>query len=350
MQEVMIGSSRQYPPGKPLLLRRNAEIVSTGAGLPDEIVTNQDLIDELGLIATARAVEFSIGIRERRRAEYSVAPSFYLEKAARECIQRANVAPEQIDRIIYARLFGDHFIPATALRVLERLGIRRGIPVMDISAACSGVMHAVEIALGFINAGDRYVLVLGGDRTAMGKEIAVKKDTRTVFLNGDGFAGILLGYSSTPKFLARYFYTDSDLSDFAYIPFGTELLNKTHAFGPAMLALTMPDGKSIHQSVLDSCRLITARLLQLAQLQIEDIDFVITSDQTYLVWQEQLRILGVPQEKSISCFPRYGNTVAAMVPLNLNEAIVTGALKRGMKVLMMGHGAGASGGGFIFTY
>jgi 3-oxoacyl-[acyl-carrier-protein] synthase III len=39
-----------------------------------------------------------------------------------------------------------------------------------------------------------------------------------------------------------------------------------------------------------------------------------------------------------------------MVPLNLNEAIVNGALRRGMTVLMMGHGAGASGGGFVFEY
>jgi 3-oxoacyl-[acyl-carrier-protein] synthase-3 len=39
-----------------------------------------------------------------------------------------------------------------------------------------------------------------------------------------------------------------------------------------------------------------------------------------------------------------------MVPLNLHEAISTGKLQRGMNVLLMGHGAGASGGGFIFTY
>ena len=346
----MIGSTKQYPPGRGLLARRHARIVATGSGVPDEVITNQDLIDELELTATDRAVQFSIGIKERRRAGYDIPSSFYLEKAARQCIDRANITPEQIDRIIYARLFGDHSVPATALRVLERLGVRKGIPVMDISAACSGVMHGVDLALGFINAGDNYVLVLGGDRAAMNKRVAVKKDTRTVFLNGDGFAGILLGHSSKPRFRARYFYTDSDLSDFAYIPFGTELLNKTQTFGPEMLALTMPDGRRIHQSVLDSCRIISRQLLSLASLEMKDIDFVVTSDQTHLVWQDQLKALGIPESKSISCFHKYGNTVAAMVPLNLNEGIVTGAIQHGMRVLMMGHGAGASGGGFIFDY
>jgi 3-oxoacyl-[acyl-carrier-protein] synthase III len=72
-------------------------------------------------------------------------------------------------------------------------------------------------------------------------------------------------------------------------------------------------------------------------------------DQTHLVWKDQVKLLGLKETQSVSCFPKYGHTVAAMAPLNLNEAIETGALKRGMAVLTMAHGAGASGGGFIFT-
>lgn len=350
MTTSMIGSSKRYPVGRPLRVQRHARIVSTGSSVPDEVVTNQDLIDEFGLIATDRAVQFSIGITERRRANAEVQSSEYLTRAARECIERAGIEADQLDRIIYARLFGDHLVPATAARVLQRLGLRRGIPAMDMSAACSGAMHALELALAYINAGERYVLVLGGDRGAPRAQPGVKRDTRTVFLNGDGFAGILLGPSSEPSFLARYFYTDSDLRDFAQLPFGTTMVNGAQDFSPVMGMLSMPDGPRIHQSVLDSCRIITQRLLALSGLSMTDIDFVITSDQTQLVWKEQLKTLGFPEAKSASCFHKYGNTVAAMVPLNLNEAICTGALRRGMTVLMMGHGAGASGGGFIFKY
>jgi len=344
----MTGSSKCPPAGHGLSANRFARIVSTGSGVPDEVVTNQDLIDEFGVIATDRAVRYSIGISERRRAPRAASAALYLERAARQCLERAQLAPEALDRIIYARLFGDHFVPATALRVLERLGLRRGIPAMDISAACSGVMHALEMAISFINAGDNYVMVLGGDRTVLSPQVAVTRDTRTLFLNGDGFAAILIGRSETRSFQARYFYTDSDLRDFAFIPFGTELLNGTQDFGPHMFAMTMPNGRQIHQSVLDSCKIISEHLLDLSGLRIDDIDFVITSDQTHLVWKDQLATLGVPESKSISCFHKYGNTVAAMVPLNLHEAFVTGAIVPGMKVLMMGHGAGASGGGFIF--
>lgn len=347
---AMIGSQKQYPPGRPLLLGRNARIAGTGASLPDEVVSNQDLIDELGLNATARAVEFSIGIRERRRGDMHVACAEYLARAGQMALERAGVAPQEVDRVIYARLFGDHVIPATAMQLPARIGLRAGIPIMDISAACSGFLHAMDLALGAINAGDERVLVLGGDRGALAGFMPVSKDTRTAFLNGDGFAAALLEASEQPHFRARYFYTDSDLKDFASMPFGTAMINGAQDFGPAMMALTMPDGRRIHQSVIDSCRIISERLLALAGLSIDDIDFFITSDQTLHVWKDQLKLLGLPESKSVTCFPKYGNTVAAMAPLNLDEAITTGALRRGMTVMMMGHGAGASGGGFVFTY
>jgi len=347
---AMVGSTKEYPPSRPLLLARNARVAGTAAGLPEEVVRNQDLIDEFGLIATDRAVEYAIGIRERRRGRFEVPCAEYLERAGRACLERAGVRPEQVDRVIYARLFGDHAVPSTASVVLARLGLRPDIPAMDISAACSGFVHAMGLALAFINAGDERVLILGGDRGAQDRATQVTKDTRTVFLNGDGFAAMLLEHSPEPNFKASYYYTDSELSDFAYVPFGTELLNGKQTFDRTMLALTMPDGRRIHQSVLDSCRIISGRLLEQAGLGLDDVDFFITSDQTHLVWKDQLRLLGIPESKSVSCFPKYGNTVAAMAPLNLDEAIQTGALRRGMTVMMMAHGAGASGGGFIFTY
>lgn len=350
MANSMIGSSKEYPRGRKAQIQRHARILSTGHGLPSTVVTNQEMIDKYDLIASDRAIQFSIGIKERRHMDPEKKISDYLCRAAEMCISRAEIPAESIDRIIYCSLFGDQAIPATSLDVLQKLGIRKGIPVMDISAACSGFLHGLEMALAYINGGDDNVLILAGDHAAFRGKSESTVDTRTVFLNGDGFAAALIGHSEEEHFKCRYFYTDSDLKDFAYIPFGTELLNKTKTFDEDVLNLTMPDGPSIHKSVLDSCKIITERLFDLSGMNIEDIDFFITSDQTHLVWQDQVKQLGLKEEQSISCFHKYGNTVAGMVPLNLNEAIETGKLQRGMTLLLMGHGAGAAGGGFILTY
>lgn len=350
MSEEMIGSTMKFPSSRPFRLRRYGQLVSTGAGMPSTVVSNQDLIDGMDLIASDRAIQHSIGIKERRHISPGKKPSVYLKRAAQECLEHANISPQQINRIIYARLMGDQAIPATSLKILETLGIHTGIPVMDISVACSGFVHASELALNCINGGDDYVLVLGGDRAGINVESDVTKDTRTVFLNGDGFAAALYGVSETQKFFGRYFYTDSSIGDFAYMPFGTESLGSTTFDKKDLFLLQMPNGPNIHQSIVDSTKIISSHLFEQCNLTVDDIDFFITSDQTTMSWKAQLQTLGFPESKSCSCFYKYGNTVAAMVPLNLNEAIVTGKLKRGMTVLLMGHGAGASGGGFIFKY
>ncbi len=350
MTDKMIGSSLEYPQAKGLGYKRYGQLLGTGAGMPSQVVSNQDLIERFNLIATDRAIQFSIGIKERRNVEKGWPSSRYLHQAVEQCLANANLPPEKLDRIIYARLTGDHAIPATSLRVLERLGVRTGIPVMDISVACSGFLHGTELALSCIDSGDDHVLVLGGDRSSINKEANVTIDSRTVFLNGDGFVAALYGRSSAPKFVAKYFYTDSSIGDYAYIPFGTELMKDPMASSENAFTLAMPNGAHIHQSIIDSAQIIAGRLLDISGLHWQDIDFFITSDQTALAWKAQLDALGIPEHQSCSCFYKYGNTVAAMVPLNLHEAISTGKLRKGMRVMMMGHGAGASGGGFVFTY
>jgi 3-oxoacyl-[acyl-carrier-protein] synthase-3 len=117
-----------------------------------------------------------------------------------------------------------------------------------------------------------------------------------------------------------------------------------------MFNMTMPNGMVVHESVIDSCELVTGKLLAQSGLTLEAIDAFITSDQTTFTWKAQLERMKVPEEKSASLFYKYGNTVAALSAINLHEMIESGRLQRGMTVLFMAHGAGGSGGGVIFRY
>lgn len=343
-------STLTYQECRPLNIKRQARILSTSVCVPDQVVTNDDIIKRYDLIVTDRAVQYALGIRERRYAGEDTWVSDLLVEAAQQCLERANVKPEQVDRVIYTKLMGDQIVPATSLKVLEKLGIRRGIPAFDILAACSGFVHLVDMAIRYIDSGDDYVLILGGDISTRLANAKNKKDTRTIFLNGDAVVGMLLGRSDTQRFLASYLYTDNTYFEYSCIPFGSALLNKTRKFDNEMFNMSMPNGAIIHESVIDSCELVAQKLLAQAGLSLDEIDVFITSDQTTLTWEAQLQKMGVPRQKSSSAFYKYGNTVAALSPINLHEMIETGRLQRGMKVLFMAHGAGASGGGQIFIY
>jgi 3-oxoacyl-[acyl-carrier-protein] synthase-3 len=333
-----------------LNIGRFAKILSTSVVVPDNVVTNDDIVKRYDLIATDRAVQYAIGIKERRYADEVTMVSDLLCEAAKQCIERADLDPERLDRVIYTKLMGDRIVPATSIAVLRKLGVKRGIPAFDILAACSGFVHLMDMAIRYIDSGDDHVLILGGDISSRLANTKNKKDTRTIFLQGDAVVGMLLGVSEIEHFLTSYLYTDNSYFDYSYIPFGTELLNKTKSFNDEMFNMQMPDGMVVHESVIDSCELVTNKLLAEADLALHDIDVFITCDQTTMTWEGQLQRMRVPKEKSTSSFYKYGNTVAAMSLINLHEMIESGRLRRGMTVLFMAHGAGASGGGLIFRY
>lgn len=341
----------KYPPIRDLEVSRYAKILSTGSYLPDNIVTNEDIIKRYNLIATDRAVKYSLGISERRWENRNLDVADCVAFAAKQCLERANVSIEKVDRIIYSKLLGDYNVPATSIGMLKKLNAKKGIPAYDITAACSGFIHAMDMAIRYIDSGDDYVLILGGGLTSWALAYDFNKiDTRTVFLMGDGIAAMLLGVSEEKHFLCSYIQTDNTHYEVGYMPLGLSLLNSKEKLSSDMLGMKIDNGRILNENAIESAVITVKRLLEFSKLTIDDIDFVATSDQTTQLWEGQLKALNIPLEKSVSLFHKQGNTASAMSPLNLNELITSGRLKRGMTVLMMAHGAGASGGGIIFKY
>lgn len=347
----MATSSVVYPPIQSLAVERFARVVSTGVGVPDRVVSNQDIIDRYNLFATDRAVQYTLGIKERRWVNPDQKLVELMAMAATDCLNRAGVAIDTVDRIIYTKLLGDYQLPASSLGMLRELGTPKGIPAFDISSACSGFIHAMDMALRFIGTGDDYILILGGGITSTGTQFWDQPDPKTVFMFGDAIVAMLLEKTETQHFLATYLLTDHTLYNCAYIPEGSTLLDENFKdFKPSTYNMHIPDGRVIHDSAIESAKVVADKLFGATGLTVDDIDIFVTSEQNTQIWEGQLNILGIPKEKSCSVFWKYGNTVAAMSPLMLDELITSGRLQRGMTVLMMAHGAGASSGGCIFRY
>jgi 3-oxoacyl-[acyl-carrier-protein] synthase-3 len=340
-----------YPLAQRLAVDRFARIVSTGIGLPERVVTNQEIIDRYNLFATDRAVQYTLGIKERRWVNPDQTLVSLMVRSVNQCLERAGLEIDKVDRIIYTKLMGDYQLPASSVGLLRELGVDKGIPAFDISSACSGFMHALDLALRYIGTGDDYVLILGGGITSTGTQAWSQADPKTVFMFGDAIVAMLLEKSEIRHFLATYLLTNHTLYENAYIPEGSTLLQSGFQdFNPSTYTMQILDGKVVHQSVAESAQVVAERLLNTTGLSIDDIDIFVTSEQNVQIWETQLEVLGIPKEKSLSIFWKYGNTVAAMSPLMLDELITSGRLQRGMMVMMMAHGAGASSGGCIFRY
>jgi 3-oxoacyl-[acyl-carrier-protein] synthase-3 len=302
-------------------------------------------------MATDRAVQYSLGIKERRWSDADEKVEDIMAAAANQCLQRAGIDIDKVDRIICTKLFGDYLIPATAIGALKKLGAKKGIPAYDICSACSGYMHAMDLAMNYVATGDEYVLILGGSIMGKCTRFWGKPDPKVVFLFGDAIVAMLIGYSEIESFMASYLMTNHSLYDNAKVTFGTSFVGEGQKdLDPSIFFMKIANGNIVFNSSAQYAKVISDKLLKETGLTIEDIDFFVTSDQSTKIWEAQLKELGIPKEKSQSLFYKYGNTVAAMSPLNLDALIVSGRLKRGDLVMMQAHGAGASSGGMIFRY
>ncbi|OYW01338.1 MAG: 3-oxoacyl-ACP synthase, partial [Acidobacteria bacterium 37-71-11] len=107
-----------------MIMTRYANIVATGRHLPEREVTN----DELRARFDAAVPEFvdkmeaSSGITSRWWAPDGWATSDVALPAARQALERAGRAPEEVDLIILGTDSPDYITPATSVVLQHKLG------------------------------------------------------------------------------------------------------------------------------------------------------------------------------------------------------------------------------------
>ena len=81
-----------------------------------------------------------------------------------------------------------------------------------------------------------------------------------------------------------------------------------------------------------------------------DIDHVIPHQASLSALRLMRRRLGIPEAKFFVNVEETGNTVAASIPVAMHQAIETGVMQRGMKVVLTGTSAGFSIGALLMTF
>ncbi len=160
-------------------------VAATGSYVPSEVVTNEDLA---ALGCDSEWIVRRTGILQRRKAAAHEASSDLAFAAAMQCLQAAEVSPEDLDLILVATITPDHPTPSTACHLQRRLGALA--PAMDLNAACAGFMYALVTGAQFVHSGSASrVLVVGTD--VMSRTID-PRDVKTFPLFGDGAGAALL--------------------------------------------------------------------------------------------------------------------------------------------------------------
>ncbi|MBQ1252895.1 MAG: ketoacyl-ACP synthase III [Alistipes sp.] len=314
------------------------KIIGTGRAHPSKVVTNAML--EQFLDTNDEWIVSRTGMKERR-----VISSEKLEDmaadAARKAIEDAGLKPDDIDYIICSNVVNEYITPGLSCIIQGAIGAK--CACVDVNAACSGFIYALDMADDRIRAGKaKHILVVAAEEPT---RMVDWTDRSLCVLFGDGAGAVVVSYGE--GMIASRLTTQSKTDCLYYV---RKLEPTPYITKPEYGAPMYMNGREVFKTAVLSSSRDIKRLLDKAGLQPSDIKY-------YILHQANMRIIEAIAnwlKLDMSYFPhnvdRCGNTSSASIPLLLDELAREGKLKKGDKILMSAFGAGFTTGACIFEW
>lgn len=304
-----------------------ATILGTGGAVPVRVIDNYYFVNELGLDTTPEWIESKTGIVERRYARPDQRVSDLACQAGTAALEQAGLDASTVDVIVVATSTPDYTMPATACLVQGRLGAERAL-AFDVSNACAGFVYAFDIAARYLQTDAETALVIGAD---LGSRLVSPRDRGTAVFFGDGAGAVLLSTSGNGRVLASELHSQGNAQALS-VPVGG--------------AMTM-DGRAIWDFATEVLPETVRSLCRTAEIEINEIDLLVPHQANRNILRAAAEELNLPLARVAVNLHRYGNTLAASIPLALDEALRARRARSGDKVALVGFGAGLAWGGML---
>lgn len=320
-------------------------IISTGADVPEQIITNDDLskiVDTSDEWITQRT-----GIKKRHisRGENT---SYFAINTARQVLERAEVAAEDVDLIIVASVTADYGTPSLACMVQKEIGAVNAV-AFDVNAACSGFMFALSIADKYIKTGMYDNAIVIGAETL--SKIVDWKDRSTCVLFGDGSGGAYVEKSEDEGILKEELGAKGELWDIltqGYVGCSNAFNDIEHE--KDNLWYVNMDGRAVFKFATKAVTKSIERVMEAAGVKPDEIKYVVPHQANARIVDIISRKLGISHDKCYMNMAEYGNTSSASIPIVLNELNEKGLIERGDKLLLTGFGGGMTWGTMLISW
>jgi 3-oxoacyl-[acyl-carrier-protein] synthase-3 len=314
-------------------------LTGVGSYAPDRVLTNADL--EAMVETSDEWIVTRTGIRERRIATAEQAASDLALPAAREALERAGVAPEELDLVVVATATPDMLFPATAAIVADTLGARNAA-AYDLLAGCTGFVYALSQAYGAVATGlSKRALVIGAETLS---KITNWHDRSTCILFGDG-AGAAWGVPVWwGGFVGVARAADGSGGPDLCVPAGGSRQPASPESLEEELQFIRMNGAEVFRFATRVMVTSAEELLEACGASVEDVDLYVPHQANKRIVDHAVKNLGLDPEKVLMNIDRFGNTSSASIPICLAEAQAAGRLTEGTRVLMSAVGAGLTWG------
>ena len=315
---------------------RYAHVIGWGSYVPPKVMTNEELAKTVD--TSDGWIREMTGIQQRHIASPKESTALMAVHAAREAMETADVNPSDIELIIVATASPEYPFPATACLVQDALGADHA-GAFDLEAGCSGFVYGMCSAAGMIRGGMFNTILIVGAETL--SRLVDWNDRATCVLFGDGAGAVILRGSEQPGgVMASVLGSDGSGGELLMVPGG----GARNPAGPETVTSGMHyikmSGREVYRFATRVMASAARQVATQAGWSLDNIDLFIPHQANRRIIDSASKSLKIPPEKVFVNLEKYGNTSAASIPIALCEAMDTGRIKPGDKLLMVGFGAG----------
>lgn len=322
-------------------------IVGLGHAVPDRIVSNAELEEDLGL--QPGWIEDRTGIVERRWIKDGDLLSDLATEAgaiALDAATEADIPSDQFGMVFLATSTPDHLLPPSAPRVAHNLALTSSGGI-DMAGACPGFLYALMAADGYVRAHGKPALVIAAN--VLSRRIN-RAERASAILFADAAGAVALAPSETAGqgLLGAEFKTDASAYDLIKITSGGSAAPFTDTTSIGDTQMTLTDGARVFTRAVELMATTATEACRSAGLSTTNAKHVIPHQANGRIVAAVTKTLGVDRARVWTSFAKFGNSSAATIPLTLSLGAKSRSLDDGDVILMTAAGAGLNAGSLVW--
>lgn len=226
-------------------------------------------------------------------------------------------------------------MPSVACMLQKQLGLSEQVMAFDMNAACTGFVYALSIANAMLaTRPDKLALVIGAE---VFSKMLDYTDRSTCILFGDGAGAVVARHNPN----ARFYEVISSRGDVEAVHIHIPGVPFADHQEPSYCKM---NGQEVFKFAVESPVQSIKQVLSDLDDTIDQMDYILFHQANARIISSISKRLKIKEEQLYSNIEEYGNTSAASIPIMLDEMNRKGLLKKGMKLLLVGFGAGLTWG------
>jgi 3-oxoacyl-[acyl-carrier-protein] synthase-3 len=272
--------------------------------------------------------------------------------AAEQALENAGLSLEHIDMLISASGTYDYPLPnqASVIKAQMKGGNHCHFPAIDIDSTCLSFVAAIEYAAALLDGkAYQHILIVSSEISSKGIN---PKNWETLTLFGDGAAAFVLSYSANSEsaFIKGGQRTYSEgVHDTIIEGGGNRFFFRDYPYDRELHSFKM-NGRKLLKMAKDYIPDFMDWFYQDLPFNLLDTDVIVPHQASRMGLSVFTKLYRFKPNQMKETLHKYGNCIAASIPLTFIDAVEKNEIKRGDYCLLSGTSAGFSIGGVLIKY